>query len=378
LRNASPTRGARRIDMSWAQIQGHDRWVRVFRDVVERQRLAHAYLFVGPDGIGKRLFAIELAKALLCERTETGKLEACGACEACVLVEARTHPDFFLVEKPSETATEKLWTISLTPIRDPEKRSEDVKSDQLPIHVMRELCRLIGNKSARGHGRVAIVVDADQFNDPSANCFLKTLEEPPPKSLFILLSTSLDNQLPTIRSRCQVIRFAPLTADVVGRVLGKQGVDDPQLLGRLVKLAAGSPGQALALNEPALWQFRAKLLHGLAQPKVDSVSLAKAFAEFAEDAGKEAVQQRRRAGLVLKLLLEALAEVLAVQAAGSAASVAADDRAVLEALARRAPPGKILALLERCLEAELHLDRYIQVSLVVEALIDALGRMLEA
>lgn len=363
--------------MSWSDIQGHDRWVDWFRQVVGRGRLAHAYLFVGPPGVGKRRFALELAKALLCERNDPGQLEACGQCESCMLTDARTHPDFFLVEKPTETADERLWTISQTPIHPPDN-AEPGKSDELPIHVMRELCRLVGHKSARGRGRVAILVDADEFNDPSANCFLKTLEEPPPGSVFILICTSLDSQHATVRSRCQVIRFAPLPEAVVRALLAKQELPDPSMLPQLVKLAAGSPGQALDLAEPDLWKFRNRLLQGFAQPKIDTVGLAKSFVEFVEDAGKETALQRRRAALVLKLLLKAWTDALALQLSGPATSAAAEETALLQPLTQRTRPDQILRLLERCLETEAHLDRYVQVGLVVEALVDALGQIVES
>src|SRR4051794_29028467 len=94
--------------MSWSQIFGHQRQVDAFRQIVARGRLAHAYLFVGPAGIGKRLFARELAKALLCEsagrqaQSRNVNLEACDRCEACLLVDAGTHPDLFAVSRPEE------------------------------------------------------------------------------------------------------------------------------------------------------------------------------------------------------------------------------------------------------------------------------------
>ncbi len=346
--------------MSWSHIQGHERWVEQFREVVRRGRLAHAYLFVGPAGVGKRLFAIELAKALLCERNEPGKLDACGECDSCTFVAAETHPDFFRLGRP--------WI-------DPTDQTE---KNELPIALMRELCASFGLKSARGHGKVAVLDDADDLNDEAANCFLKTLEEPPPRSVFILIGTSLDGQLPTIRSRCQTIRFAPLPEAVVRTILSKRELADPQLLPRLVKLAAGSPGQALDLAEPELWQFRNRLLQGLAQPKIDTVGLAKSFVEFVEDAGKETVLHRRRAALVLRLLIEAWSDVLDAQYAGAATSPSSEETALVGPLAKRTRPDQILRVLERCLETEVHLDRYVQVGLVVEALIDALGQIIES
>ena len=234
-------------------------------------RLAHAYLFVGPAGIGKRLFAKELAKALLCEaKKRPGTLEACDQCESCLLVDAGTHPDLFQVSRPED-------------------------KNEMPAEVMTNLCRDFCLKAARGHGKIGLIDDADDFNEESANCFLKTLEEPPPGSIFILLGTSLDRQLATIKSRCQMVRFAPLPDNHVRQLLQEQGVEDAAMLDRLVRLSGGSPGQALALADETLWQFRRSLLQAFAQPKVDSVALGKSLVEFAEEAGKETASQRRRA-----------------------------------------------------------------------------------
>src|SRR5262249_2850158 len=179
-----------------------------------------------------------------------------------------------------------------------------------PIEVMRELCGNFSLKSARGRGKVALLDDADDLNDAAANCFLKTLEEPPPRSVLILIGTTAERQLATILSRCQVVRFAPLPEAQVVELLRQHDLGDEALLGRLARLSAGSPGQALALADPALWEFRRVLLEGLALPQPDTVELAKKWSEFVEEAGKESAAQRRRAALVLRLLIEFLNDAL--------------------------------------------------------------------
>jgi DNA polymerase-3 subunit delta' len=247
--------------VSWERVRGHEAQAEAFARAVRRGRLAHAYLFVGPTGVGKRLFAVELAKALLCEAPPgDGRLEACDRCPACAQVEVGTHPDFFTAARPTESA-------------------------EFPIALMRELCQHFSLKAARGRGKVVVIDDADDLNAESANCFLKTLEEPPPGSVLVLIGSSTDRQRPTITSRCQVVRFRPLPAETVGELLQTGGVEDPETRERLARLGGGSPGQALALADPELWGFRRTLLTGLTRQRFDSVALAKAWTEFVQDAG---------------------------------------------------------------------------------------------
>ncbi len=338
--------------MSWSHIVGHEHLVDAFSRAVARQRLAHAFLFVGPRGVGKGLFARELARALLCEAPPANAvLAACDRCDSCLLVNAGTHPDLFCVQRPAD-------------------------KNEFPIDLMRELCANFSLKTARGHGKVGIVEDVDDFNDAAANCFLKTLEEPPPRSLFILIGTDLELQLATIKSRCQVVRFGALPEPAVRAVLSAQGIAEASKLERLVRLSAGSPGQALALADDALWECRRGLLAGLAGRRPDPLQLARGLLDFAEDAGKDGALQRRRAALVLRLLIEALNDAASVCVDVPVRSCGPDEEVLLRALAEGAGPETFLALIERCLEAEVQLDRYIQLAVVIEGLMDALVQAL--
>jgi DNA polymerase III subunit delta' len=338
--------------VSWNRVRGHESLAEAFDRAVHRGRLAHAYLFVGPPGVGKRLFAVELAKSLLCEsRRDDGRLEGCDHCPACAQVEAGTHPDFFTASRPPETA-------------------------EFPISLMRELCQHFSLKAARGRGKVVVIDDADDLNAESANCFLKTLEEPPPGSVLILIGSSTDRQRQTIVSRCQVMRFRPLPPETVGEVLQANGVDDPTLRERSIQLGDGSPGQALALAEPSLWEFRRTLLAALTRPRFDAVTLSKAWMEFVQEAGKEAVHQRRRARLTLRLLIDFLRAALAFGLSGGAGERTREDRPLLEAMTLLANADQITALLERCLEADFQIERNVGTALVLEALLDAFAQKL--
>jgi DNA polymerase-3 subunit delta' len=337
--------------LAWQRIRGHDALLEGFRRAVRRGRLAHAYLFTGPAGVGKRLFAVELAKSLLCEKAAEDELQPCDHCPACIQVEANTHPDFFTAARPPEAL-------------------------EFPIDLMRELCQSFALKSARGHGKVILIDDADDLNEESANCFLKTLEEPPPRSVLILIGSTPDRQLQTIVSRCQVVRFAPLAAEWVDELLQNQGIDDAALRARLVRLSAGSPGMAMELADPALWDFRRELLAGLTKTPFPSVDLSHKWMDFVEEAGKESAAQRRRAQLVVRLLVDFLDDALTVSMEGTPRRTEADERPNLEALARRIGPDRILEALERCLEADRHIDRRVQLVLILEGLMDALGQRL--
>jgi DNA polymerase-3 subunit delta' len=318
--------------------------VKSFGEVIRRGRLGHAYLFIGPAGVGKRLFALELAKALLCENA-AGKFDACDACPACQQSEAGTHPDLIQASRPED----KL---------------------ELPIDTVREVGEKLSLKPARGGQKIAILDDADDFNDASANAFLKTLEEPPPRSLLILIATDFERQLPTIVSRCQIVRFAPLPPALVAELLVQQGVEKAKVE-QLARLSGGSPGQAFGLADDALWSFRRNLASELANPKPDTVQLAKRWMEFAEDAGKEAASQRRRAALALRLALDLINAALLASTGADPKLIEPDDRTAVARLAERLGTDRLLQIVDRCLEADHQIDRKVQLVLVVEALADA-------
>jgi DNA polymerase-3 subunit delta' len=328
--------------VSWRHVRGHDELIAAFGRAVARGRLAHAYLFVGPAGVGKRLFARQLAKTLLCESPPAGRWDSCDACPACALVDAGTHPDLFAVARPAD----KL---------------------EMPIEVIRELCDGLAFKPARGGRKIAIVDDADDLNEESANSFLKTLEEPPPGSLLILIGTSADRQLPTIRSRCQVIPFAPLSDERVEELLHADADFESADISRLARISGGSPGMARELADPKLWAFRTQVLQELARPKPDVPKLFREWKILVDEAGSDAGSQRRRASLVLQLLIDGFRDALRVATSGPARSASEGTK-----LAERFGEDELLKRLERCLEADFQIDRRVQLVLVLDALLAAL------
>ena len=255
--------------MPWGSVRGHDRVVAALRRSMAQGRFPHAFLFAGPEGIGKRTFASRLAQALLCERRPAADLDPCGACPACLQVAAGTHPDVLRVARPED-------------------------KHELPIGIIRDLNHDLGLKPMAGGRRVAIVDDADDLSEEAANAFLKTLEEPPPGSALILIGTSAEAQLDTIVSRCRVVRFDPLPEDELAAVLREQGVaSDEAEAKRLAHLGEGRVGRAIGLADAALESFRRRLVDELADPRgFDPPALARRIEGFVAEAGKESVARR--------------------------------------------------------------------------------------
>src|SRR5689334_22863386 len=214
----------------WHGILGHDDVVERFRRTLKAGRLASTYVFVGPPGVGKRRFALELGRLLLCTEVAEEVLESCGNCESCRMFMAGNHPDLEVIGLPPDKSTLPIELF----IGDREHRNQE------------GLCHRIGLRPFFGRRKIAIIDDADHFGIASANCLLKTLEEPPPSALLILIGTSPSRQLPTIRSRSQVVRFRRLDLETVKQVLLEtDAITDPSLAARAAELSEGSVERAV-------------------------------------------------------------------------------------------------------------------------------------
>jgi DNA polymerase-3 subunit delta' len=207
--------------MSFARIRGHERPLHLVRAALRAGRLPHALLFSGPDGVGKRTAALELAKAVNCAGPPgaagaQAPDDACDACPSCRLADRGGHPDILVVA--------------------PEGRS-------LKIDQVREVERHASLSPYASRRRVALVDGAEVMTPQAQNAFLKTLEEPPGGAVLLLISAAPTALLPTIRSRCQEVRFGPLPDGVVVDLLAAAGWD-PEDAARAAALAGGSVGQA--------------------------------------------------------------------------------------------------------------------------------------
>lgn len=260
-------------------IVGHENVKERFAKAVSRDRLPSTFLFVGPSGIGKRTFAYELANCLLCESIDESELRHCGSCESCKLFAAGNHPDFGFVEKNKDRAFLQIEQF----IGDREHRNRA------------GLCHNISMTPFRGGRKIAIIDDADFFNQESANCLLKTLEEPPPRSIMIMIGTSEQKQISTIRSRSQIVHFQPLTIQEVASVMSRLDLGDQS--SDIDSLAARSNGSLDVLKlaqEEGLFDFREMFLRKLATFEPMTKGFPKELSGFVDQAGTEPARRRDR------------------------------------------------------------------------------------
>ena len=214
--------------MGFGEIIGHDRQLSTLRSALTSNRLHHAYFFAGPEGVGKRTTAIALAKAVHCLQLDD---DFCGQCVNCARIADGNHPDVRFVEP---LAGKK----------------------EISIQQIRELERELNYRSFSGGRKIAVIDPATSMNLASQNALLKTLEEPPQDSLILLIAANAGALLPTVRSRCLRLPFAPLTRrEVAGFLQAKLAMNtgDAEFL---AALSMGSIGAAVNLDKDELIEKR--------------------------------------------------------------------------------------------------------------------------
>ncbi len=349
--------------MTWDNIRGHGERVEWLRRAIRRNRLSHAYVFAGPEGIGKRLFARTLAQCLFCQQHADEELLACGTCSACKQVLAGSHPDLHEVGRKSGKS-EVTIDVLLGP---PENRGRE------------GLCYDLSRLPMAGDRKIAIIDDAVAMNEETANAFLKTLEEPPPKALIVLIVDNLEALLPTIRSRCQTIRFDPLSAtDLTDLMLELGWVPERNEAAALAELSNGSLAVAAQLLEPALRELRDALYQELANPAFNPFSLNERLTAGLEAIGGDSANQRRNAAWLIRFGLEFFRSAAMHMSDQPSGSVIPAVVSFARRFAARSPEDCefVISLFDRVAETERHIDMNIAVPRCLEVLCDDLGRQL--
>lgn len=218
----------------FSELTGNARVKEALKRMITSGRLPGALLFAGEEGVGKKLFALEVARALNCRTPKDG--EACGVCSSCVRVAKLNYPE----REDADEWTQIIWTDH------PDVGLVVAPKRVLRVEQMRQIEKEANFRPFEGKARVFLIDEADKLNDASANALLKVLEEPPRTSHLILITARPAMLLPTILSRCQMIRFAPLTPNEIEQHLVKNKLADNKTAHLRARAAAGSIGRALS------------------------------------------------------------------------------------------------------------------------------------
>ena len=335
----------------WPRVLGQPRVKRLLQSALRAGRIPHAYLFTGSEGVGKDAMALELARVLHCER---GGEEACGECASCGRIAALQHPDVHLIvplpvgkgEQSEDSPTARLTEHDLRAVQEelrrkaenPYRRISIARATIIKINSIREIRRETAMSTFDGRKRVFIISQADRMGEEAANTLLKTLEEPPTDCLMILTTHRLDALLPTIRSRCQAIRFDPLTEEELRLGLVEREAVEPEAASLVARLASGSYTKALELLEAgALDERKAVVMFVRHALGTSPMQLSKDVDSLAEG------RDRLRVERFLMLLQMWCRDALVLSHGGEIINV--DQREDLERFLRKFPRADLSAVI---------------------------------
>jgi DNA polymerase-3 subunit delta' len=266
----------------FSELIGNTRVKEALRRMITSGRLPGSLLFAGEEGVGKRLFALEVARALNCRTPKDS--EACGVCPSCVRITKLNYPE----RDDAEEWTQIIWTDH------PDVGLVIAPKRVLRVEQMRQIEKEANFRPFEGKARVFLIDEADKLNDASANALLKVLEEPPRTSHLILITARPAMLLPTILSRCQMIRFAPLAPAEIETHLLKNKIADSKTAKLRARAAGGSLGRALS-NDMVTFTSQRKAMLGVLNALVmtnDRAQLLRSAEQLNEAQYKDEFEER--------------------------------------------------------------------------------------
>ena len=326
--------------MPFRDCIGHQQCIAFLQSAVTHERLAHAYLFHGEDAVGKRLTAVRLAQALNCERPpEAQGLDSCGACRSCRQIEASTHPDFFIIEPDPEQATR-----------------------QIKIEQVREIEHQIMYRPLIGERKICLIDDADRMTIGAANALLKTLEEPPAHSLFLVISSRPAALPATIRSRCQALRFTtPARTQVEAALILKREIP-PADARFLAIVSEGRIGEALTADVKDTLARQQELVNLVQPQSLQSIGSILSSAET--------IAKTDRGQDMLVWLARWIRDLVLLQIEGDRDQILnLDDLATLETYAQKADTDALLDLLREIELTEQRATRHLNLQMALEVIL---------
>ncbi|MFQ6113244.1 MAG: DNA polymerase III subunit delta' [bacterium] len=356
--------------MPFERIIGQHRIKQFFQKALESGRLSHAYLFVGDRGVGKEAMALELAKALFCSSKAS---KPCQECSDCLRVGKLSHPDVQVIfPSPAKVKEDDQNRISKSIATNPYLREEIWANPSISIERIREVRRVSSYKSLEGKGRVIIIIDAERMTQEASNALLKILEEPPQKMYLLLISSRPNLLLPTITSRCQVIKFDLLTIEEIEEALTERDCIQPDQARLSARLAAGSYRRALELLDEHLQELRDLSLEFFRK------SIRNTFEQiiFVEDFLCSIQRDPKKIKDILALLIVWFRDAMVFLEAHEEKAerlVNYDQVATLEKFAARFPDADLYGAVQQIEKALALMDRNVQINLILIVLLKKLN-----
>ncbi|MGB2698441.1 MAG: DNA polymerase III subunit [Candidatus Zixiibacteriota bacterium] len=240
--------------MSFDNVVNQSLVKKILKGTLKKDKLAHAYIFYGEPGVGKWALGLELAKAVNCERDS---FDPCNSCNSCEKISRFIHPDVKMIFPiPSTNTTEERERFKTEKSEDPYTIVKFNRVANIPVDDIREMQKGLNLKPYEGKKRVVIISDVEKLSYSASNSLLKTLEEPPPNSLLILTTSNLNALLPTVISRCQLLRFQRIPNNQLEAELKKRLQLDSESVSYYVKISRGSLGQAISLAKGETKEIR--------------------------------------------------------------------------------------------------------------------------
>lgn len=359
--------------MSWRSVIGQERVKEILQRSLSAKRVAHAYLFHGPEGVGKDAMAIEMAKVMNCER---GSVEACDECGSCRRSVSLQHPNIRIVFALPVGKGEKVGDPPLLRLRDEEIRliQEQVRlkaenpyhrfsiprANFIKINSIRDLRRQ-ATLTAFGSGRkVFVISDADNMNDEASNSLLKSLEEPTASTMFILTSPNRPKLLPTIVSRCQNIQFDLLQdGDICEALIERQRRTEAEA-SVIARLAHGSYTKALDLLTTEVRELREQAVNFIrAAMGFPSFELTEEVERIASEHDRATVEQ------FLVLMLIWFRDALNLQRRGVEGIVNVDESETLMKFSKHFPHADVGGAIRSVENSLLLLGKNVYIRLVL-------------
>ncbi len=243
--------------MSFKDIKGQEKPIQILKEYIRHSRLAESYLFIGPEGVGKKLVAKTLAKTLNCEEEI---LDSCDRCASCLKIEKGQHPDVHIIDSSTKVYIDAQGI-----------KPDNGDSEAIGINHIRQLQQDISLRAYEGKIKVFIIDDAHNLTAAASNALLKILEEPPKDSLIILITAKPTLLFKTILSRCQILKFYPLTRPALEDILKKDYSLDSSLAHFLAYFCEGRFGLALALKDTQIFQEKNRVIDEFAFSRQTSI-----------------------------------------------------------------------------------------------------------